>query len=124
METATSRSPRRRELAIAVSIALFFALTVLSRSGWTGYVCGLLLVAGIMLNALVIALNGGCMPVAAELERAAEPSRKRYTPIGPATRLSVLGDWISFGPCLVSPGDALIVLGFVGGIVARIVCAI
>jgi Family of unknown function (DUF5317) len=70
---------------------------------------------GAALNLLVIAFNGGHMPVAAE---AAGPligtgTIGPYTIMGPGTNLSLLGDWIRLYPLnqVYSPGDVLIAIG-------------
>lgn len=109
------------ELPVAIGVVTLFAIGILSRAGWLGYACGLVLCTGVVLNALAIAFNAGYMPVAVDLERAPETCRDHYKAIDGTTRLAVLGDWINFGSCLISPGDVLIVLGFVGGIAARLV---
>ena len=85
---------------------------------------------GLGLNAAVIALNGGRMPVApdalARLSRGIDPAGAvigfdaRHVIAGPETRLAVLGDTIAVGVgragVIASPGDLLMALG-VGGFV-------
>jgi hypothetical protein len=79
---------------------------------------------GSMMNLLVIALNGGCMPVAAGLlegssERLAQLSRGEiyaYRLMDETTRLPFLGDVIRLGPAGVpigfaSAGDAVLCAG-------------
>lgn len=74
-----------------------------------------LITAGAALNLLVIAVNGGRMPVASEL---AGPLLRngnlgQYTVMSSATHLNLAGDWISLYPVpeAYSPGDVLIALG-------------
>lgn len=83
---------------------------------------------GLGLNAAVIALNGGRMPVApdalARLSRGLDPAAAvigldpRHVIAGPGTRLAALGDTIAVGVgragVIASPGDLLMALG-VGG---------
>ena len=85
---------------------------------------------GLGLNAAVIALNGGRMPVApdalARLSPGLDPAGAmigldpRHVLAGPGTRLPVLGDSIAVGVgragLIASPGDLLMALG-VGGFV-------
>jgi Family of unknown function (DUF5317) len=85
---------------------------------------------GLGLNAAVIALNGGRMPVApdalARLSRGLDPTGAaigldaRHVIAGPGTRLAVLGDTIAVGVgragVIASAGDVLMALG-VGGFV-------
>lgn len=85
---------------------------------------------GLGLNAAVLALNGGRMPVApdalARLSRAVGPAGAwigvdaRHVIAGPGTRLADLGDTIVVGVggagVIASPGDLLMALG-VGGFV-------
>lgn len=66
-------------------------------------------------NLVVIAANGGRMPVAPEL---AGPLLQhgpvgQYTAMGSDTHLNLLGDWIRLRPSLevYSPGDLLIAIG-------------
>ena len=85
---------------------------------------------GLGLNAAVIALNGGRMPVApdalARLWRGLDPAGAvigldaRHVIAGPGARLAMLGDTIALGVgragVIASPGDLLMALG-VGGFV-------
>jgi hypothetical protein len=85
---------------------------------------------GLGLNAVVIALNGGRMPVApdalARLSRGLGPAGAaigldaRHVIAGPGTPLAVLGDTLAVGVgrtgLIASPGDVLMALG-VGGFV-------
>lgn len=76
---------------------------------------------GALFNALVIAANGGHMPVFPEaLERAglggyasflARAGDGLHVLAGEGTRLGFLGDWIVLPGRVVSPGDLLLVLG-------------
>lgn len=87
---------------------------------------GIWLVAvGSVLNLVVIAANGGRMPVAPELAGSLVHSGHvgQYTLIGTGTNLSWLADWIALpGPARVlaeaySPGDVIVALG-IGVVVA------
>ena len=85
-----------------------------------------LVLAGSGLNALVVAVNGGRMPVLgqameflgketslAKLNAGLDPI---HTPYGPETALPWLGDWIPVPlplAAVVSPGDILIALRLV-----------
>jgi hypothetical protein len=83
---------------------------------------------GLGLNALVIGLNGGRMPVAPDtLARMARdlalPTTvagldARHVIAGPGTRLAVLGDTLAVGMgrfgVIASPGDLLMALGIAG----------
>lgn len=77
--------------------------------------------AGLSLNFLVIALNGGLMPVSEAAQQiAGMPAltgpNMNVVPMGPETRLPFLGDilpvpaWMPFAN-VFSPGDVLIALG-------------
>jgi hypothetical protein len=83
---------------------------------------------GLGLNAVVIGLNGGRMPVAPDalgrmarelgLAAAATGLDARHAIAGPGTRLAVLGDIVAvsvgrFG-VIASPGDLLMALGIAG----------
>ena len=74
-----------------------------------------LVTAGATSNLLVIAANGGRMPVAAELagSLARHGSLGQYTVMSSATHLNLLADWISLRPVpeAYSPGDILIAIG-------------
>ncbi len=91
---------------------------------------------GLGLNALVISLNGGRMPIApdafARLARGLDAAGRvtgldaRHVIAGPGTRLAALGDTIAVSAgrvgVIVSPGDLLMALGlggFVQGQMAR-----
>lgn len=83
---------------------------------------------GLGLNALVITLNGGRMPVAPDalarmarglaLPTTAAGLDPRHVIAGPGTRLAVLGDTLAVGMgrfgVIASPGDLLMALGIAG----------
>ncbi len=83
---------------------------------------------GLGLNAVVIGLNGGRMPVAPDalarvarglgLPGAATGLDARHVIAGPGTRLAVLGDTVAVGMgrfgVIASPGDLLMALGIAG----------
>lgn len=73
--------------------------------------------AGVLMNLLVILLNGA-MPVATTADLISEEEKKRYRPIDERTRLPWLADWIDVGWAYFSPGDILIDLG-AAGLIAR-----
>ncbi len=88
----------------------------------------LLIFAGLGLNSLVIALNGGRMPISEDAllrathvvdpQAAVASLDPRHVVVGPLTRLAVLGDTVplrleNFG-AVVSPGDVLMALGLAG----------
>jgi len=74
-----------------------------------------LITAGAALNLVVIAANGGRMPVASELagSLARHGNLGQYTVMSSATHLNALADWIWLYPVpeAYSPGDVLIALG-------------
>lgn len=85
-----------------------------------------LIATGLLLNTVVIAANGGQMPVAPEKISFLGPGQAEMwqeggawlskTVAGPDTRIMLLGDWIlvpqmSGHPAILSPGDLLIVAG-------------
>ena len=71
--------------------------------------------AGILLNLVVIVVNGERMPVAPDLAGSllTRGPIGQYTVMGATTRLNLLGDWIAFYPVreAYSPGDVLIAIG-------------
>jgi len=76
-----------------------------------------LCLAGTVLNRLVMAANGGRMPVLPTLSRLTGYYREGlleqgldsvHIAMGPAVRLGFLGDWIDLGFVILSPGDVLI----------------
>ncbi len=69
--------------------------------------------AGVLMNLLVILLNGG-MPVATSAEQISDDQRPHYKPIDARTRLPSLADWIDVGCAYYSPGDILIDCGAIG----------
>lgn len=69
--------------------------------------------AGVLMNLLVILLNGG-MPVACAADQITEEELPHYRPIDPQTRLPFLADWIDVGWAFFSPGDFLICAGAAG----------
>jgi uncharacterized protein DUF5317 len=74
-----------------------------------------LITAGAATNLLVIIVNGGRMPVAAELagSLARHGNLGQYTVMSSATHLNFLADWIWLNPSpeAYSPGDVLVALG-------------
>lgn len=123
MTAAAKRILRHLQMLGAMLLALFFASRFLGNSGWIGYLFGALLCTGFVLNTLVTTLNGGYMPIAADLEGAPDKYRDQYKSVDGATRLGVLGDWINLGPWLVSPGDILLALGFIGTLAGTVILA-
>lgn len=85
--------------------------------------------AGLLLNVVVIASNGGHMPVdpavlaseadLSELSAEAQSALwSTWSAMGPGTRVPLLGDWISVpmplrAPVILSPGDLVIAAGIV-----------
>jgi len=90
------------------------------------------ILAGLGLNAVVIALNGGHMPISPAALAAAEPALDRAAPsvldprhafAGPGTRLGPFGDVVPLGVgqmgMVLSPGDILMVIGVAGFVQAQ-----
>jgi hypothetical protein len=75
--------------------------------------------AGVLMNGLVILLNGG-MPVATTAEEISAEERDLYRPIDEQTRLWWLADWIDVGWAWFSPGDFLIDAAAAGLIVRAV----
>jgi hypothetical protein len=73
------------------------------------WVCLALGAAGVGLNLLVILANGG-MPARVRDDEIPDDARPHYRPIGRATRLRHLADWIPVGHYLLSPGDVVLVV--------------
>jgi len=69
--------------------------------------------AGVLMNGLVILLNGG-MPVATTADQISDEERDLYRPIDEQTRLWWLSDWIDVGTAWYSPGDFVIDAAAVG----------
>ena len=65
-----------------------------------------LMVLGVALNTVAIRLNGGRMPIRADVIPFGY--EQMYRPMDGRTRARVLGDWIAFRGRLWSPGDASI----------------
>jgi uncharacterized protein DUF5317 len=79
-----------------------------------------LVTAGALSNLIVLAANGGRMPVALDLARTElggvlvqRGQIGQYTLMGPDTHLNGLADWLSIWPLAqaYSPGDLLIAIG-------------
>lgn len=111
------------QYAYVVSLALIVLWTVWHFQRLPGVV---LITIGSLSNLLVVAVNGGHMPVAPDIARAqlqgillARGTIGQYTLMGPNTHLNQLGDWISLPPLPAgySPGDLLIAVGVVAVIV-------
>jgi hypothetical protein len=103
-------------------IQLVYSASLAALVAWTVWhikrVRGLWLVAiGSTLNLVVIAANGGRMPVAAELAGSLVQRGHlgQYTLMGSGTRLNWLADWIALpGPVrfeAYSPGDLVVAVG-------------
>jgi hypothetical protein len=79
-----------------------------------------LLTAGAATNLLVVAVNGGRMPVAQEFAAALlrHGHIGQYIAMGSSTNLNFLADWIWLYPVpeAYSPGDVLIALGLAIGV--------
>ena len=85
----------------------YFTYRLIAEPDWLVW-SGLLVAAvGILLNLLVIAVNGGQMPAA--VEPSSLENGDPYQAITEKTRLRFLADWIDIGPWLISPGDLLLV---------------
>lgn len=114
---AVALTPLSRIAELRFVYVAFLAVLVL----WTGWhvtrVPGIWLIGlGALMNLLVISVNDFYMPVAAGVAgRLVEVGTSgQYTLMGPATRLSFLGDWIGIaGGALgvYSLGDAVIAIG-------------
>ena len=107
-------------LNLVEGLQYLYLLGLIAIVVWTVYhwrrLRGIWLVTiGAALNVLVIAANGGRMPVAHEFARSLVRSGTlgQYTLMGSGTNLNFLGDWISLHPLstVYSPGDVLIALG-------------
>jgi hypothetical protein len=82
-----------------------------------------LIMLGLASNTLVIALNGGHMPVLgmtpADLAARGQSFWSNYIPMTEITRLNILGDYIrlplppSVPPAVLSPGDVVIAAGII-----------
>ena len=74
-----------------------------------------LVTAGAAVNLVVVAVNGGRMPVASEFagSLARHGSLGQYTVMSSGTHLNLLADWIYLNPLpeAYSPGDVLVALG-------------
>lgn len=75
-----------------------------------------LITAGAALNLVVIAVNGGRMPVASEFAAALTRhggTLGQYTVMSSSTHLNLVADWIYLNPVpeAYSPGDVLVALG-------------
>src|SRR5712692_3774817 len=79
-----------------------------------------LVTAGALCNLIVVAANGGRMPVSVDIAKAQlggvlfqRGTIGQYTLMGPDTHLGFLGDWLSVWPLpqAYSPGDLLIAMG-------------
>jgi hypothetical protein len=106
-------------------IQYVYTATLAALVAWTvwhiGRIGGIWLVtAGAALNLVVIAANGGRMPVAAEVAGALVQRGQigQYTLMGPGTHLNWLADWITLPSPLervlreaYSPGDLIVALG-------------
>ena len=113
---AIVRTPLSRvegaQYAYVLALTAIVAWTVLHfsrlRAVW-------LVTIGAAANLIVIAANGGRMPVAPELAGRALQGGPvgQYTAMGPGTHLNLLADWIRLHPSLevYSPGDLLIAIG-------------
>jgi hypothetical protein len=105
----TIRRTLRHFPAPFLVLFLFGALFVFRYSpGWWTMTSVALLVAGTLLNLLVIGVNDGYMPARAGEDELPPEKRDLYKPIDGDTRLTVLSDWIAVGGYLISPGDLLI----------------
>lgn len=114
--------PQRGALIVCIAqYALIFAFLIVNfrRPVWP-----VLAFLGSLCNFLVIALNGGCMPVSAALtgiqaERLEQLAQNRvyaYCLANEQTKLSFLGDILRFGPAgmplgFASVGDVLLCFG-------------
>jgi hypothetical protein len=111
---------RHWQISFFVLFALYFTWQMRRAESWRIIGCTAMLAVGFLLNVLVIAVNGGYMPVALEGEDLIDPEQELYKPIDEHTRFAVLSDWIDLGPSLVSPGDLLLVFAAGAGIIGRL----
>ena len=116
VRTATQLPPLSRvegaQYAYMLTLAVIVAWTIWHWDRLPGI---WLVTAGSAVNLLVIAVNGGRMPVAAEFAGSLlrHGNAGQYTLMGNGTQLNFLADWISLWPSpeVYSPGDLLIALG-------------
>jgi len=66
----------------------------------------------IALNLIVILANGG-MPAAVREDDIPDEAKPHYRPVGDATRLAFLSDWIPVGNLMISPGDVLLLFAVI-----------
>jgi len=72
------------------------------------------------LNIVALCLNGGRMPIRADV---IPPSYEHtHRPMDERTRVRVLGDWIAFRGCLLSPGDVSLFAGQVAILAWALCC--
>jgi hypothetical protein len=114
----------RKHWPAVVVLGLSLARNLRSEdSSYLELICICLAGVGVLMNLLVILLNGG-MPVATSTDLIPEQDRAHYKPIDDRTRLRAFADWIDVGWAYYSPGDILIDLGAVGLIVRTVYLAV
>jgi Family of unknown function (DUF5317) len=102
---------RRGPLFFAWVALLLVAViwTDFSINSKSGHVCVGLMVLGSALNTFAVRLNGGRMPVRADV--IPPDYEQTHRPMDGRTRVRILGDWIAFRRSLYSPGNVSILAG-------------
>jgi hypothetical protein len=107
--------------AVAI-VGVVIALRTAAANEWIRVTAMTLIVIGVSANILVMAANGGRMPVALQLEDEVPPDREStYRIMDKNTRLAFLGDWIDVRDWLISPGDVCLYAGIAVAIAGRLV---
>lgn len=105
-KTLLSRWP----LVLIMLWGLYSSLRSVEDQQWMRVSGYLVLALGVGMNLLVIALNGGRMPVRCKEEVVDDPG---YEQMHSKTRLRFLGDWIDCYYIWASPGDFLLLLSLI-----------
>jgi hypothetical protein len=98
-------------------VGTLFAMHWAQGGNWVLATALALAVIGVGANTLVIAVNGGRMP--AQTDEIPSSHENDYKIMGRATRMAFLGDWISIGNWLISPGDVCVYTGLAVYVTAR-----
>ena len=108
---------------LAVAVVLVVLLTYgAGDSDWVRLTTFALLLTGVSANIVVIAANGGRMPVSLDSSYSIPAESEGTHRIADAkTRLAFLGDWIDVRGWLLSPGDVCLYAAIAFLIAARII---
>ena len=102
---------RNFRMVFIVTLGIFIARQSIRDGNWISAIPMSAIAIGVALNVVAMIANRGKMPVNTDGSQLDKPD---HDAMNSQTRLRKLGDWILFGPWMISPGDILLCIGLVG----------